>query len=69
MDSATSCIWDEENDNKIDLDSPLSTIKYALQHIILGTTCCVLVATSTSIGTIDQSTLLMVSISFGINTV
>jgi len=60
MDSSSSCIWDEENDNKIDLDSPLSTIKYALQHIILGTVCCVLVATSTCSASVDQSTLLMV---------
>lgn len=66
MDSATSCIWDEENDNTIDLNSPLSIIKYALRHIVLGTTCCVLVATSTGGTSVDQSTLLMVSISFGI---
>ena len=48
---------------------PLSVIKYALQHIVLGTTCCILASTSLSSASSsgsngassgDQSTLLMV---------
>ena len=57
-----SCLPKQDDDRTAPM--PISMIAHALQNIVLGTTCCVLAASSTADGTAggaDQSTLLMVS--------
>ncbi|KAL7535923.1 hypothetical protein ACHAXR_006812 [Thalassiosira sp. AJA248-18] len=53
------CLSNEQNGHAN--HAPMSFIKYALQHIVLGTTCCILAASSYNINNKsgDQSTLLM----------
>ena len=45
---------------------PITVLQYALRHIVLGTTCCVLSATGRSKDTADQSTLLIAATLAGI---
>lgn len=65
-DDDDACLWNEQNCRKE--RASIDLIRYALQHIVLGTTCCILAATSrmsTSSSpspdnaSVDQSTLLM----------
>lgn len=53
-----ACAWDGQTGN--DILTSMSAIKYVLRHIVLGTTCCVLAASSYSNNASgDSSTLLM----------
>ena len=58
-DNTTTCVLDQDENESINLNTPMSIIRYALQYIVIGTTCCVLAATSTANKSDDQSTLLM----------
>lgn len=65
QDHGEVCTWNEitvYNDH-----TPTFVLKYALQHIVLGTTCCMLAASSYSNDSSgDHSTLLMVRKCLGI---
>ena len=55
--STTMCTWREDQEGGQNDNEPISIVKYALEHLVLGTTCCVLAASSLANGS-DQSTLL-----------
>ena len=55
--TTTTCTWQEDQEGGQNDNTPISIVKYALEHLVLGTTCCVLAASSLANGG-DQSTLL-----------